>query len=89
MLWKDDRWESWSFPSPPIEIGGFKMIDVNQANFKKVATQSQHQILYDKKEFCFKLEYKSLIINYLWKNKLHDNSFFYFVEKKIKNYLVI
>ena len=33
MFWIDDRWESWVVLSPPIEIGGFKMIDVNRHQF--------------------------------------------------------
>ena len=28
MFWIDDRWKKWVFSSPPIEIGGYKMIDV-------------------------------------------------------------
>ena len=31
MFWKDDRWNKWVFSSPPIEIGGYKMLDVFRA----------------------------------------------------------
>ena len=31
MFCKDDRCERWVFNDPPIEIGGFKMIDVFRA----------------------------------------------------------
>ena len=54
----DDRWELWVVPSPPIEIEGFKMIDVSRTVFLRIKISKKFIVPQEKFYDSFEIKRK-------------------------------